>query len=209
LDALAIDPAKPAELCHWCRKQPGLHLTGGWFHLVGSLVAGEDVMHWNGNSGTFRFEELVPGLEFGFSAQLALVREAFGGLPLLQLEFQTRVPWVLAEPEPGAEHVYGTKNHEAGPETCRRARRRCVPVAPPGQALPSAVDPETADRNDTSTCRALPPALLPSPVRQRHAHRSDRSRKSMNLTKKIAFADDPARGKILEKVVGNVRPAGA
>jgi hypothetical protein len=43
---------------------------------------------------------LVPGLKFGFSSYLALVREVFAGLPLVQLEFETRVPWVLAEPEP-------------------------------------------------------------------------------------------------------------
>jgi hypothetical protein len=101
--ALGIDPTKPAELCHWCREPSGLHLTIGWFHLVGSISAGEDVIHWASNSGTYRFEELVPGLEFGFSARLNLVREAFAGLPLVQLEFQTRVPWVLAEPEPDIE----------------------------------------------------------------------------------------------------------
>jgi hypothetical protein len=50
--------------------------------------------------GTYREEELVPGLSFGLSAELHLVREAFTGLPLVQLEFTTRVPWVLAEPEP-------------------------------------------------------------------------------------------------------------
>ena len=103
LDALGVDPAKPAELCHWCREPSGLYLTGGWFHLVGSIVAGEDVVHEVSGTGTFRFEELVPGLEFGFSARLALVREVFVELPLVQLEFQTRVPWVLAEPEPEAE----------------------------------------------------------------------------------------------------------
>lgn len=102
-DALGVDPAKPAELSHWFREPSGLYLTGGFFHFVGSILAGEDVMHWEGNSGTYRFEELVPGLEFGFSARLALVREAFTGLPLAQLEFQTRVPWVIAEPEPEAE----------------------------------------------------------------------------------------------------------
>jgi hypothetical protein len=102
LDALGIDPTKPAELCHWCREPSGLYLTGGWFHFVGSILAGEDAMHWENNSGTFRFEELVSGLEFGFTARLALVREVFAGLPLVQLEFQTRVPWVLAEPQPEA-----------------------------------------------------------------------------------------------------------
>lgn len=101
--SLGIDPAKPAELCHYYRDPSGLHVTGGWFHLVGSIVTGEDVMRRSGTVGTFRFEELVPGFEFGFSARLALVGAAFAGLPLVQLEFMTRVPWVLAEPEPDTE----------------------------------------------------------------------------------------------------------
>jgi len=42
----------------------------------------------------------VAGLEFGLTARLALVREVFAGLPVVQLEFQTRVPWALAESEP-------------------------------------------------------------------------------------------------------------
>lgn len=89
-------------MCHWSREPSGLHLSGSWFHLVGSILAGDDVMQWEGSSGMFRFEQSVPGLEFGFSDRLALVREVFTGLPLVQLEFQTRVPWVLAEPEPDA-----------------------------------------------------------------------------------------------------------
>ena len=59
--------------------------------------------HHPAGSGTFCFEELVPGLEFGFSVRLDLVRAVFAGLPIVQLEFQTRVPWVLAEAEPDAE----------------------------------------------------------------------------------------------------------
>lgn len=100
LDTLGVDPTKPAELCHWCREPSGLYLTGGWFHLVGSIVAGKDLVEWVNNVGLMRFEELVPGLKFGFSSYLALVREVFEGLPLIQLKFETRVPWVLAEPEP-------------------------------------------------------------------------------------------------------------
>jgi hypothetical protein len=100
-EALGIDVAKPVELCHWCREPSGLYLTGGWFHFVGSILEGEDVLHWSAGTGTYRFEELVLGLEFGFSAQLALVPEVFHSAPLVQLEFQTRVPWVLTEPEPG------------------------------------------------------------------------------------------------------------
>jgi hypothetical protein len=102
-DALGVNPAKPAELCHWRREPSGLYLTGGWFHLVGSIVAGEDVIHDVNGTGTFRFEELAPGMEVGFTARLALVPKVFAGHPVVQLEFQTRVPWVLAEPEPEAQ----------------------------------------------------------------------------------------------------------
>jgi hypothetical protein len=102
LDELGVDPTKPVELCHWCREPSGLYLTGGWFHFIGSILEGEDVVKRSEKTGTgtLQFEELVPGLEFGFTVSLALVREVFQGLPLVQLEFQTRVPWVLAEPEP-------------------------------------------------------------------------------------------------------------
>jgi len=63
-------------------------------------LTGDDVVRWNGNVGIFRYEVLAPGCEFGFSDRLASVREAFEGLPLIQLEFTTRVPWVLNEREP-------------------------------------------------------------------------------------------------------------
>src|SRR5436853_2955531 len=81
-DALGVDPTKPTELCHYWRREPsGLYLTGGWFHFVGSILAGEDVLQWSDGIGTFHFEELEPGLEFGFSARRALVREVFASLP--------------------------------------------------------------------------------------------------------------------------------
>lgn len=104
LAVLGVDPTKPAELCHWNREPSGLYDTGGWFHLVGSIVAGEDLVE---DDGTYQFEELVPGLQVGFTARLALVPEAFAGLPLVQFEFQTLVPWVLAEPEPDEEPADG------------------------------------------------------------------------------------------------------
>jgi len=102
-DALGLDIAKPAELCHWYREPSGLYVTGGWFHFVGSILVGDDVMQMSGSTGTFRFEQLVPGFEFGLGAQLALVREPFDGHPVVQLEFQTGVPWVLVEPEPSCD----------------------------------------------------------------------------------------------------------
>ena len=97
---LGIDPTKPSELAHCCKEASGLHLTSGWFHFVGSIVSGEDVVKWVDNHGTYQFEKLASGCEFGFSARSSLVPEVFAGLPTVQLEFVTHVPWVLAEPEP-------------------------------------------------------------------------------------------------------------
>lgn len=105
LETLGVDPAKPAELCHWCREPSGWYRTGGWFHCVGTILSGEDAIHWEGHVGTCRLEEWVPGLELGFTNHLDLVREVFAGLPLVQLEFVTRVPWVLEEPEPEDDPV--------------------------------------------------------------------------------------------------------
>jgi hypothetical protein len=100
LGTLGVDPTKQAELCHYCREGSGLHLTGGWYHLVGSIVAGDDACRRENGASTFWFEEFRPGFEFGFSARLALVQHVFTGLPLVQLEFQTRVPWVITDSEP-------------------------------------------------------------------------------------------------------------
>lgn len=96
-DSLGIDPTKPSELAHY-RADKTSCITNGWFHFVGQILSGEDVSRLVGNHGTFRFEKLDSGMEFGFSAKLALVPNVFDGLPTVQLEFVTQVPWVLAEP---------------------------------------------------------------------------------------------------------------
>ncbi len=97
---LGIDPRKPVELCHYGREDSALHLTGGWYHVVGRILSGRDVIKQTHESGgVYEFEKLTGGCEFGFTNSLALVRVPFAGKHLIQLEFITRVPWVLSEPE--------------------------------------------------------------------------------------------------------------
>ena len=97
---LGIDVSKPAELCHCGREPSGLHVAGGWFHLVGRILAGSDAwVNAGGDAWTLAPEELVKGFEFGFTARLALVPEPFRGRSVVQLEFSTRVPWVIADVE--------------------------------------------------------------------------------------------------------------
>ena len=102
-DLLGIDFHKAAEVYRNGRLESGLHHYGGWFHLVGSIESGEEAWQVIGDSSTsFRFhpEVLASHFSFGFSSRLALVRESFLDQSLLQLEFVTEIPWVVAEPEP-------------------------------------------------------------------------------------------------------------
>ena len=97
---LGVDISKPAELSHCCREPSGLHLSGGWFHFVGSILSGADA--WKtagGESWTQALEPLFDGFEFGFTARLALVRDPFRGHSVVQLEFMTRIPWVIPDVE--------------------------------------------------------------------------------------------------------------
>ena len=98
--SLGVDPSKPAELMHWCREPSGLYLTGGWFHFIGSIISGADSHQHPDGTGTVSYEALAPGVEVGLTRHNALVPATFSGLAVCQLEFQTRVPWVLAGVEP-------------------------------------------------------------------------------------------------------------
>jgi len=99
--SLGIDVRKPAELAHYNREQSGLHYTGDWFHLVGEIRSGADAWIATGeNSWGTAFEQLGDEIEFGFTRHLALLRDPFRLHPVIQLEFATRVPWVIRAPEP-------------------------------------------------------------------------------------------------------------
>lgn len=101
LEKLGISPNREVEIYHMARLESGRHLYGGWFHFVGSISSGADAAKqvaenvWQPDlEGTSEYFSL------GFSSRLALVREPFAGLPLVQLEFTAKVPWVLAATEP-------------------------------------------------------------------------------------------------------------
>ncbi len=97
-EALGIDVQKPAELCHYGKNESGMHLTGGFFHFVGNVESGGDA--WKEtttpNACTADFEKLASGSEFGFSRKAELVAKAFNGVHLVQVEFLTRIPWLLS-----------------------------------------------------------------------------------------------------------------
>jgi hypothetical protein len=92
---LGIDLSKPSELCHY--GEPGKDCpTGGWFHLVGTILSGKDA--WVQTSNTAWVADFEPDFDLpgvGFTSRIALLPDAFKGHPVVQLDFDTVVPWVL------------------------------------------------------------------------------------------------------------------
>jgi hypothetical protein len=83
------------------RLTSGKHLYSGRFHFVGSIVSGGEA--WKEVAENLRqpdLEEADENFSLGFTSRLGLVREAFAGLPLVQLEFTAKAPWVLSSGEP-------------------------------------------------------------------------------------------------------------
>ena len=100
-DRLAIDQNKPAEVYTTGRVESGLHQYGGWFHFVGRIDSGADAWRQvdkEGKSFTGELEPFADPFDIGFTSRVALLPEPFQGKPVVKLEFQTQIPWVLAEP---------------------------------------------------------------------------------------------------------------
>jgi hypothetical protein len=98
---LGISRNREVEVYHMARLSSGKHLYCGWFHFVGSIVSGAEA--WKEVAANLRqpdFEEVNENFSLGFTSHLGLVRQAFAGLTLVQLEFTAKVAWVLATTEP-------------------------------------------------------------------------------------------------------------
>jgi len=99
-ERLGVDHRKESEIWHTHRDELGLHHYGGFFHFVGSIESGEDAKRMVNGVGTFELESIAEYFEFGFTSDAALIPESFVGKEVAQLEFQTKVEWVLGEKEP-------------------------------------------------------------------------------------------------------------
>lgn len=100
-ELLGIARDREAEVYHTHRIAPGIHHYGGWFHFVGTILSGSDAAKQIGASAwSFDLEEVSPAFKMGFTRRIGLLEAPFKGHPVVQLEFQAEVPWVLAEPEP-------------------------------------------------------------------------------------------------------------
>jgi hypothetical protein len=85
LENLGIPPDREAEVSHFGSPEPGKHFYAGWYHFVGAVEYGE--------------QEASPFVEFGSfrvfpHSSPVLLRDAFRGMPVVQLEFEAEVPWL-------------------------------------------------------------------------------------------------------------------
>src|SRR5258708_7664763 len=65
LDQLGIDSHKESEIWHTHRDESGLHHYGGFFHFVGTIQSGRDVMVKMNGYGTYDFEAIGEHFEWG------------------------------------------------------------------------------------------------------------------------------------------------
>ncbi len=100
-DQLGIDYSKAAEVYTTGRVDSGFHQYGGWFHFVGRIESGADAWRQVDNEGksfTGELEPFTDRFQIGLTSGVALVSQPFQGKPVVQLEFDAYIPWVLAEP---------------------------------------------------------------------------------------------------------------
>lgn len=100
-DQLGINPGREAEIYHNAKMASGLHLYGGWFHLVGEIDKGADALvPVSPTAGTFALVTVSGCFKLGFSSHIGLAARQFAGKPLVQAEFSVEIPWVTAAAEP-------------------------------------------------------------------------------------------------------------
>jgi hypothetical protein len=103
LRQLGISPPWEVEAYEMGRGSSGLHHYGAWFHFVGTIESGSDAWRSMDDRPDVRwanFERVSPTLSIGFHTNVVLVRSPFKGLPLVQLDVDVELPWVISAEEP-------------------------------------------------------------------------------------------------------------
>ena len=84
LRTLGTQPNFETEIAYFGEVSPGHHKYGGWFHVVGKLIAGPDA---KATPPSLHVEPLAGSLEIGFTNARDLAPGAFEGHQLVQIEF--------------------------------------------------------------------------------------------------------------------------
>ncbi len=85
-ELLGINHSREAETYEVGTDEDGLHLYGGWHHFVGRI---------DEYSGVALY--LTEQFSISFHESRSCAEPVFDNQPLVQVEFFTRIPWVLAD----------------------------------------------------------------------------------------------------------------
>lgn len=87
-EKLGVDHRKEAESYHIYRISSGLHLYGAWYHFVGEIVQQPDSP-----------AKLSEHSTIDFLLNRDLAAKSFANQPLVQIELQLEVSWLLEKEE--------------------------------------------------------------------------------------------------------------
>lgn len=93
ITSLGINSLKPIHLSEFGEVEEKVHLYMGCYHIVGVLIEGEYCTDsdWN-ETNTAK----IGNFTLGFNKELMFVQDDYPR-PVLQLDFEARIPWVLNE----------------------------------------------------------------------------------------------------------------
>lgn len=75
---LGIDPRKEGKIYHCCDNENGTHLYGGFYHIIGELITGDDCWEKASDStSNDRFLKMEDGYSIGFTRDVALVPDNY------------------------------------------------------------------------------------------------------------------------------------
>ena len=99
-DALGVDPHKSPEIFNviGALDKNGLVLYNGFYHIVGTILAGEDIWIFDGKDllrhNESAFYVVDENFRVGFTKKLDLLEEDFP-TPCIQMEIDAHLPWVM------------------------------------------------------------------------------------------------------------------
>jgi len=101
LNQLGTRPGEETEVFQYNREPNGLHIYGGWFSFIGSILSGIDGMAVT--SEKTRMPNVQITERFGYfltSDRHYWIPTAFKDKGLVTVEFTTQIPWVIDDKDP-------------------------------------------------------------------------------------------------------------
>ena len=97
-DTMGIDLKKIVECYVNCKNEDGTLFYGGFCHVCGTMIQGKSAWVKTSETQSYYHPDLAHPLHdhfyVSFQEECFIVEEPFEG-PLLQIEFQATIPWVL------------------------------------------------------------------------------------------------------------------